>query len=29
VDIETEIHYEVKNIGNTKAKFIMYLSVAS
>jgi hypothetical protein len=27
-DIETEIHYEVKNIGATKAKFIVYLCVA-
>ncbi len=28
VDIESEIHYEVKNIGNTKARFIVYLCVA-
>ena len=28
-DIETEIHYEVKNLGNTKARFIVYFCVAS
>lgn len=28
-DIETEIHYEVKNLSGTKAKFNMYLSVAT
>ena len=28
VDTETEIHYEVKNIGSTKARFNVYLSVA-
>ncbi len=28
-DIETEIHYEVKNLGGTKAKFRMFFSVAS
>jgi hypothetical protein len=28
-DIETEIHYEVKNIGSTKATFVVYFSVAS
>jgi hypothetical protein len=27
-DIETEIHYEVKNIGGSKARFIVYLCVA-
>jgi hypothetical protein len=29
VDIETEIHYEVKNVGNSKARFVMYFSVAT
>jgi hypothetical protein len=26
-DIESEIHYEVKNVGNSKARFIVYLCV--
>lgn len=29
VDIETEIHYKVKNIGTTKARFTVFLCVAS
>ena len=28
-DIETEIHYEVKNLSGTKAKFNIYFSVAT
>ena len=28
-DIETEIHYEVKNLSGTKAKFNMYFCVAT
>ena len=28
-DIESEIHYEVKNLSGTKARFHVYLSVAT